>query len=190
MKRTLILIAFLACGCLLAADTTNSEGQAGYIIEGDGEFGKELKELVKKHSKDGNVSVNIYKAKANEVDNRLINIGVNPNQNFNLARGEEAYNKHCAHCHGQKGEKRPFGTSRRLSELTGKQIADLVGNYAANPNYGGKNKHIMRPAAVRVSHRDLGDIVSYLKGENALIFSDEGNEPISTKPTEQGTYIE
>ena len=61
MKRTLIFIAFLACGCLLAADTTNSESQAGYIIEGDGEFGKELKELVKKHSKDGNVSVNIYK---------------------------------------------------------------------------------------------------------------------------------
>lgn len=182
--KGLILALFFAFSYLMANDTNS------YILDADGEFGKELQELVKKHSKDNNISVNIYKAQPDEVDKRLINIGINPNQNFNLARGQELYKRQCAHCHGNKGEKKPFGSSRKLSKLSAKQIVDIVGNYADDASYGGKNKQLMRPAAMRVSHRDLGDIVAYLKGENALIFTNKGNAPISTKPTKQGVYIE
>ena len=120
----------------------------------------------------------------------MINIGVDKSQDFNLARGEELYKKSCAHCHGEKGQTRAHSTSRKLSEMTAEQINDAFIGYVNNPDYGGEKRSLMQPYAVSTSYRDLGDIISYIKGENAFVYTNEENRPISRKPTEQGTYIE
>lgn len=187
MKKTLIFSAL--CAALLFGAEQN-----GYLIEADGEFGKELEALVAKY--DNNVSVRIIKntpENATTKDGRkrrLINFGVDKSQDFNLARGEELYKKTCQHCHGEKGQSRAYATSRKLSEMTAEQINDAFIGYANNPDYGGEKKNLMQPYAVSTSYYDLGDIISYIKGENAFVYTNEENRPISKKPTEQGTYIE
>ena len=47
------MIPLLIASNLIAANDS-------YIIEADGEFGKELKALVEKHAKDNNLSVKVY----------------------------------------------------------------------------------------------------------------------------------
>lgn len=186
MKKSLFFALF-CCAALF--------GENGYVIEADGEFGKELEELVAKHSKDGNVTVKIHK---NTIDTstrdgrkkRMINIGVDKGQDFNVARGEEIYKDRCANCHGQKGEVRAHGIARKLNEMTPQQINDAIIGYANNPDYGSSKRFLMQPFAASINYRDLGDVISYIKGESAFIYSNTENRPISRKPTEQGTYLE
>lgn len=185
MKKT-FLFAAVCCVALFAADS-------GYVLEADGEFGKELEELVAKY--DGNATVRVTKRKEDDTTKdgkkrRLINIGVDKSQDFNLARGEELYLKKCAHCHGEKGDRSAYGSSRKLNQMTAQQINDAIIGYANNPDYGGEKKHIMQPFAVSTNYKDLGDIISYVKGENAFVYTNESNKPISRTPTSQGTYIE
>lgn len=185
MKKTFLAAAL--CAALFGAN------EGGYVLEADGEFGKELEALVNKY--DGNATVRVTKRKEDTStkdgrSRRLINIGVDKGQDFNLARGEELYLAKCAHCHGEKGGKSAYGASRKLNEMSAQQINDAIIGYANNPQYGGESRHIMQPFAVSVNYRDLGDIISYVKGENAFVYTNEANQPISRKPTEQGTYIE
>lgn len=170
--------------------------EAGYYIEAQGEFGKELETLVNKYkAQDANVSINIYKNKPDDTASdgrkrRFINIGVDKSQNFDMAKGEEIFLKRCASCHGNKGEKRAHGVSRPIKDLSAQEINDSIIAYANDPDYGGEKRHIMKPFAVSINYRDLGDVISYLRGENAFVYTQEGNSPISRKPTEQGTYLE
>ena len=185
MKKTFLAMAL--CVAIFGAD------ESGYVLEADGEFGKELEALVNKY--EGNATVRVTKRKEDKStkdgrSKRLINIGVDKGQDFNLARGEELYLAKCAHCHGEKGEKSAYGESRKLKDMSAQQITDAIIGYANNPQYGGDKNNIMQPFAVAVNYRDLGDIISYIKGENAFVYTNEANQPISRKPTAQGTYIE
>lgn len=184
MKFHSCFACLFACSLLFSADNDK------YVIEAKGEFGKELKNLVEKYAKDENVSINVYQ-KDDSNDGRLLNIGVNKNQNFNIKAGEIAYNKNCLHCHGEKGEKRAMGASQKLSEMSAEDIEANFSEYGSDPEFGGKLKYIMQPYAKKISYRDLGNIIAYLKGENAFVIDDEnsGNTDIQTTPTEQGTYL-
>ena len=66
MKK-LLKLSFLAC---LFISFCNSNDET-YIFEAKGEFAKELKALVEKHSKDEGVEVNVYNTTPNVGDSRF-----------------------------------------------------------------------------------------------------------------------
>ncbi|WP_086247241.1 c-type cytochrome [Campylobacter vicugnae] len=168
-----------------------------YIIEADGEFGKELKALVEKHATDNNLSVKVYENSnkqpskfEDDEDDRFINIGINKNANYNSDKGKELYDKNCKSCHGEKGTKRAMSVSERLSDMSGDDIADSMAGYRGDAQYGGRLKYLMRPIAIKMSLKDLGHIIAYLKGDNAFAIDDDENDDIKTTPTTQGSYLE
>lgn len=181
---TSFLASFLAFGLLNAAE------QDTYIFEAKGEFAKELKDLVEKHSKDENVSINVYQAP--HKDSRFLGIGIDKNIKYRADEGKKIYMKNCASCHGENGEKRAHGVSRKLKDITADEIALGISGYSADPEFGSKLKYLMQPIAAKTTARDVGYIIAYLKGEDSYIFQSfipEENSKIQTTPTEQGTYI-
>ncbi len=197
MKKPKIILLAGLCATFAAGVDLNSTVPANdsrYVIEAKGEFGRELKNLVEKYAKDGNASVNIYQggSATGLDDSRFLNIGVNRNQFFNITAGEQIYIKRCQSCHGEKGEKRASAHSKRLKDMSAEDIEAAINSYSNDGNYGGSQRDVMQTEAQRISYRDLGNVIAYLKGENAFLMNQEnlGNGDISTKPTNQGTYLE
>lgn len=188
LQKSMICISLVSF--LSAADTTDD---SSYVIEAKGDFGRELKALVEKYAADENVSINVYKKAPQDEDNGgFINIGVDKNRQYNASRGEALYNQHCLQCHGEKGSKRAMGVSERLNKMSGEDIAASMSAYNSDPDFGGQLKYVMAPMAKNVSFKQVGDIIAYLKGDNAFVIEDttDDNSDISTKPTKQGSYLE
>ena len=185
-------ISFLVCflfGVLVANDDT-------YVFEAKGEFAKELKELVEKHSKDENNSVNVYKKTQDVGDSRFLGIGINKNVSYSVEEGKALYMKKCASCHGQNADKKAYGTSRRLKDMDAEDIYISMNSYLTGDSFGGSFRTVMYNEAAKTSSNDLGYILAYLKGpddpflnKNFSSIWRKGNEPIQTTPTEQGSYL-
>lgn len=191
MNLFLKLLPCIFITCLFAADDSN------YVIEAKGEFGKELKELAQKYAKDKNASVKIYEKESNSTSNEkkstslgFINIGVNKNKVYNISKGEKLYNENCKHCHGENGNSRAMGVSKRLSKLSAEDISAAMSAYNSDPTYGGRLKYLMRPMAERMSYNEIGAIIAYLKGNNAFEKVQNKDDDVNAKPTSQGTYLE
>ena len=181
-------VSFLVCfllGVLFANDDT-------YVFEAKGEFARELKELVQKHSKDGNVSVNVYqKAPASdEVGYRKVGGMANA--------GREIFMKKCAKCHGENGEKKAYGTSQRLKDMSGEEMVVNLRAYTNDGEHGGRFKMIMQAEALKVTDKEMMAIIAYIKGEDdpylnksfgGGVYWDRQNRPVQTTPTEQGSYL-
>lgn len=184
-------ISFLVCfllGFIFAEEES-------YVFEAKGEFAKELKELVQKHSKDGNVSVNVYE-KAPSANGAPVS-GYRQVGAMSEA-GRKVFMQKCASCHGEKGEKRSYGVSARLKDLTGEEIATNLHSYITDSEHGGKFKMIMRTEAMKVQDSELDLIIAYIKGEDDPYLNrsfiggaywENQNKPIQTTPTEQGSYL-
>ncbi|AGZ81294.1 c-type cytochrome [Campylobacter fetus] len=186
LKKPLLFIC-LAC-FMYAADVPDD---SSYVIEAKGDFGKELKALVEKYAKDENVSINVYKKSPQDSSGGFINIGVDKNRAYNASRGEELYNVNCKHCHGDKGTSRAMGASQRLADMSAEDISVAMSGYNSDPTFGGKLKYIMQPMAKNVNFSQVGDIIAYIKGNNAFSSEDDiKNSNISTKPAQQGSYLE
>lgn len=180
-------ISFLVCflGAFLFGDT--------YVIEADGKLADELKEVIQKHSKDENTSINIYKKSTNDLEKQgYQKVGAMANT------GKEIYMQKCASCHGEIGEKRAYGVSQSLKNMTGEEIAVNVHSYINDGEHGGKFKMIMKTQSMKVSDRDLDFIIAYIKGEDDPYLNrsfaggshwENQNKPIQTAPTEQGSYL-
>lgn len=182
-------ISFLVCflfGLLFADDDS-------YVIEAKGEFAKELKELVEKHSKDGNVSINVYqKNEPSEFEKKGYHkVGGMANA------GKEVYMKKCASCHGANGEKKAYGVSERLKDMKGEEIVVNLHSYITDSEHGGKFKMVMRSQSMNISDNEMDLIVAYIKGEDdpylhrnfAGSYWQRQNKPIQTTPTDQGSYL-
>lgn len=165
-----------------------SANQDSYIFEAKGEFAKELKALVEKYSAEQNLSINVYENAPSEQNSRFLNIGVDSNAKFNASLGASLYAKKCASCHGENGEKRAHGVSKRLKDLSANDIEAAFSGYTSDPEFGGRLRDLMRPVASMTSYKDLGAIIAYLKGSNALKESTNSNTDISTTPS-QGSYL-
>lgn len=186
--RKLLNLSFLAClltPFLLANDET-------YVFEAKGEFAKELKALVEKHSKDEGVEVNVYNTAPNDVgDSRFLGIGINKNIDYSTEQGKKVYDKKCLECHGEKGDRRSYAGARKLSNMSGKEIYYSFQAYYNDSTHGKAGRIIMQPIAASTSSEELGYIIAYLKGEDDFIFKDKAmeNTNISRNPTNQGTYL-
>ena len=180
-------IAFLVCflSAFLFGDT--------YVIEADGKFADELKEVVQKHSKDENSSVEIYKKSTGDLEKQgYQKVGAMAN------RGKEIYMQKCFSCHGETGEKRAYGVSQPLKNMTGEEIAVSVHSYINDEDHGGKFKMVMRSQSMKLTDGDLDFIIAYIKGEDDPYLNrsfiggsywENQNKPIQTTPTEQGSYL-
>ncbi|MDY6135551.1 cytochrome c [Campylobacter lanienae] len=160
-------------------------GQDTYTIEADGKFGKELRDLIVKHAKENNVSVRIYEksdspkkepAKATNTISQKV-------ATDNNTKGKELYDKQCKSCHGDKGSKNAMGVSKKLSDISAKEMADALANYRNDPKYGGKLKHLMAPVAKRLNPQDQSDIIAYLKDNKS---DTDKVKPLQT-PTDQSS---
>ena len=182
-----ISVSLALCSLMYAADDEQS-----YIFEAKGDFAKELKSLVEKYSKESNVSINVYENAPQTQSGRFLNIGVDGRANYSAKRGEELYAANCSKCHGEKGEKRAYGTSRPLTKISADDIETAFAGYLTDPDFGDRNRHLMKPVAVTTTYKDLGDIIVFLKGKDALKFingsSVNQNTDVSTTPT-QGSYL-
>lgn len=180
-------VSFLVCflSAFLFGDT--------YIIEADSELAKELKEIVEKHSKDENASVGIYKKnESSEFEKK----GYHKVGGMSAA-GKALFLQKCAKCHGETGEKRAYGVSQRLKDMTGEEMAINLRAYTNDGEYGGRFKIIMQAEALKVSDNEMKLIIAYIKGEDDPYlnrsfggdFWEKQNKPIQTTPTEQGSYL-
>ncbi|MCR8699840.1 c-type cytochrome [Campylobacter ureolyticus] len=183
----LLKLSFLAC---LFVSFCNANDET-YIFEAKGEFAKELKALVEKHSKDEDVEVNVYKTNSNVGDSRFLGIGINKNIDYSAEQGKKIYDKKCLECHGEKGTKRSYVGVRKLSKMSGKEIYYSFQAYYSDPSHGKAGRVIMQPISASTSSEELGYIIAYLKGEDDYIFKDKAmeNTNISRNPTNQGTYL-
>lgn len=176
--------------CILASLLFLQADNETYVIEANGEFGKELQELVKKHANENNVSVNTYKKQGEEKSDSFISVGINKNQKFSIEKGLIAYENNCKSCHGEKGNTRAMGVSRKLSELSAEEIESQVRAYAIDAEYGERTRFVMQPFARKVSSKELGNIIAYLKGTESFKQDENENDDVQTKPTKQGTYLQ
>ena len=180
-------ISFLVCflGAFLFGDT--------YVIEADGKLADELKEVVQKHSKDENASINVYKKSTSDLEKQgYQKVGAMANA------GKEIYMQKCFSCHGETGERRAYGVSQPLKNMTGKEIAINLRAYTNDGSYGGRFKIIMQTQALKVTDDDMKLIIAYIKGEDDPYINrsfmggaywENQNKPIQTAPTEQGSYL-
>ena len=184
----LFKVLFLVCFVSFSAFSAD---EPSYVFEAKGEFAKELKALVEKYSKDENISINVYeKAPAQDSSGKFLNIGIDSNRKYSAEKGKELYAKNCASCHGENGEKRAYGASEKLTNLSVDDIEAAFSGYLSDPQYGGNMRDLMKPVAARTTYKDLGAIIVFLKGSDALIHKNDAQEntEVSTTPN-QGSYL-
>ena len=185
-------ISFLACFFAFNLNAADKASDDTYVFEAKGEFAKELKSLIEKHSKDENVTVNIYK-NTPVAGSKTHSGKVNRNINSLKERGGAIFAEKCASCHGEGGQKRAYGASRKIKDLSGKEIAMAISQYTTDLSYGGKMKNIMQSIAAKTSATELGYIIAYLKSDDSFLYdgpsSRSTNTEISTAPSEQGSYL-
>lgn len=124
---------------------------------------------------------------------RLLNLGADPNFEYNAQLGRELYLKECARCHGNNGEKKAYREADRLSKMSAKDIESSLRQYKiGNTEFGGKQANVMRLRASSLSNEDIGNIITYLKGEDAFKYyhNPKENKDISRKVSKQGLYLE
>lgn len=185
MRKVLKIVSLLFVSSVVFAEDT-------YVIEAKGEFGKELESLIQKYAKDQNLSINTYKRSQAPINqNDIINVGVNKNYTYDIKNGKELYMANCFSCHGEKGTKKAMGTSKRLSQMEAGEIELSFRAYQIDSDHGGNYRNLMKPVAFKTTNSELGAIIAYLKGENALKNEILENKNIDTKTptTTQGSYL-
>lgn len=185
-------ISFLACFFAFTLNAADNANDDTYVFEAKGEFAKELKSLIEKHSKDENITVNIYKS-APAAGGKTHSGKVNRNINSLKEKGGEIFAEKCASCHGENGQKKAYRVSRKLKDLDAKEISIAISQYTTDLSYGGKMKNIMQPIAAKTGATELGYIIAYLKGDDSFLYDSSSsrstNTEISTAPSEQGSYL-
>ena len=182
-------ISFLACFFAFSLNAADKASDDTYVFEAKGEFAKELKSLIEKHSKDENVTVNIYK-NAPVAGSKTHSGKVNRNINSLKERGGAIFAEKCASCHGENGQKKAYGVSRKLKDMDAKEISIAMSQYTTDLSYGGKMKISI---AAKTGATELGYIIAYLKGDDSFLYDSSSsrstNTEISTAPSEQGSYL-
>jgi len=210
MKKKMIISAliFIFSSLLFASDDT-------YVFEAKGSFAKDLKALIEKHKKDGNIDVTVYKKtdienqKSNSLTNTIL-LAFSKNdaeslKNADINVGQKLYSEQCASCHGVNADENSYANSRKLSTLMPMEIVELLNAYKSNVGYrrgsndfgnkkfGGSTSFIMKPRAENLSTNEIQSIAVY-------IYSLNHNEKLQTemkKPTQpeksdekQSSYLE
>ncbi|OCR15321.1 c-type cytochrome [Helicobacter pullorum] len=135
-----------------------------------GEFGEEIKAILKKYSKNlGSKDIQVVREDADlTIQERsflesLIGTGeVAPSaKQANLENGKKLYNRDCASCHGEKGEisvakKSPINT------WSAQNIADEIKSYQ-DQSFQGQSRFVKNQIATRYTKKDMEDVGAYVE---------------------------
>ncbi|MBE3022435.1 cytochrome c [Campylobacter sp. RM13119] len=179
-------ISFLAC--VFAASVFGASEV--YYIRAYGEFGKELADMATKQANEKNEKIQVFidEDPRKYKDNRIVKIGVDRKGRYSASLGKELYEKQCMSCHGENADKRPYG-STALKNLSAQDIEDSIISYRSDTEFGKGGRLLMQTQAKIVNNQDLGAIIAYLKGKDALSEQEElQNKPVSTEK-KQGSYL-
>ncbi|EES89459.1 c-type cytochrome [Helicobacter canadensis] len=135
-----------------------------------GEFGEEIKAILKKYSKNlGSKDIQVVREDADlTVQEKsflqsLIGTGevASSSQKYNLENGKKLYNRDCASCHGEKGEiavakKAPINT------WSAQNIADEIKSYQ-DQSFQGQSRFVKNQIAQRYTKKDMEDVGAYVE---------------------------
>lgn len=171
MKKKFFLL--LACiSFLFSAEDT-------YVFEAKGDFAKELKQLVEKHSKEEKINVKVYKKGEKKAKKHAIL----------FEDGKKLYDKQCKSCHGEQGTKKAYNVSGIIKDMSFDDIDTVFGQFLSD-DYDGKYAFIMKPVAAKTKKDDLKSIAYYLN--DGKVQSDEDEEYYHEEPEtyiQQGSYL-
>lgn len=159
----------------LIVNLTITEGLYAECVcfELEGQFGEEIKAVLKKYAKDKNINANskVIEVDTNNADNTENTESFVGSQMFNsfsvesgatsdIQKGQKLYNRDCASCHGERAEKsvrtRPgivnWDTEKIISELRSYQTRD----------YEGQSRFVKEQMTQRYRKQDIVDIANYI----------------------------
>lgn len=148
-----------------------------YIFEAKGKFAKELKQLVEKYSKDGNIDVKVIKASKNK---NIISALLGRDNTIDLSVGKKIYDTNCFKCHGINAQKSSYANSRILSTMSKQEIIDQIYNYRRDINYGGSTRFVMYNAVDSLNDKDIKSIAEYIVNINKKDIKSNINKSINS----------
>jgi len=76
--------------------------------------------------------------------------------------GKKIYIDKCQSCHGEKADKKAYGTSRPLVELSLNDMDQSINDYMYD-NYDRGNAHVMKPYATFLTGTKVKEVYSYIQ---------------------------
>lgn len=135
-----------------------------------GEFGEEIKEILKKYSKNlGNKDIQVVREDAdltpqekNFLDS-IIGAGktTTVSNKTDREKGEKLYKRDCASCHGQKGEI-SIATKKPINTWQANDIVDELKSYQ-NQTFTGQSRFVKNQIAQRYTKDDMKNVASYIE---------------------------
>lgn len=174
MYKLLITFLFVIITFSLAAEDS-------YVFEAKGAFAKDLKALVEKYKKDGNIEVTVYKkgdvamSESKTITQSIISAFSKDTAESlkyaDVSKGEKIYTNHCSRCHGKNANSTKYSNARKLSTLKPITIVELLEGYKSNyeGNFGGSTRFIMKPQADKLTSEDMQSIAVYIYSINNSI---------------------
>jgi len=153
-----------------------------YVFEAKGQFAKDLKALVEKYSKDGKVEVKVYK-KSDSIMSSVLG------ESRSIQSGQALYQKRCASCHGQNGERGAGAGSKILKNMSAEEIETAMDNYKRDEHFGGSMKMLMQDVAQSMRSVDLKAIIGYIKGTTSTS-SNKTQNKIEDSSEEKSSYLQ
>lgn len=194
----LIVSGLLLATYALAADVNSNEKT--YTFKAKGEFAEELKALIQKHSKEGEVEITEEKdtkpkSRYRKKKKTLVEAFLTADEELSgdLAYGQEIYDKTCYRCHGTKADKSSYPSARVLNTLSKKELYEALWSYKTDSSYGGASKFIMYNQAGMLGSEEMVSVSAYIYSlthskSKATAPIDQPEED-KEKQGVQGTYL-
>ncbi len=193
MLRVLLSVA------ILFAFSFGAEEEKTYVFKAKGKFAEELKQLMKKHEKEGKVEIyedkpDYYNAPRHKERSIIGSLLGNEEIYGDIKRGKRLYDKSCYRCHGKKADKSTYISARVLNTLSKDQLYDTIRAYKTDSNYGGFAKIVMREQAIGLPDDDIASLATYIYSlshsrKDALEPLNKQEEVEIKKQGVQGTYL-
>ncbi len=168
-------IKHIIAACVLGATLGFAQEGDCICFELKGEMGKELKALIEKyHGEIAEAKIRSVRGgydrgygRTQQGDFSMFTLEEKEAmQNKHLiAEGKPLYERKCKSCHGENAEKRAYGKSRPLKDLSKEQMLNAIIGYTNN-TYDRGMAFIMRPHAASVTESQMESIAAYIKSLN------------------------
>ncbi|MBX7491177.1 c-type cytochrome [Helicobacter turcicus] len=155
--------------CILTLSGTLYAGEC-ICFELKGEFGEEIKAIMKKYSKNlGGDNIKVVREDADLTPQErsflssMLGTGEvsESKRGANLENGKKLYNRDCAGCHGQKGEI-SVASQKPINTWKAADIANEIKTYA-NQTFEGQSRFVKNQIAQRYTKRDMDEVGAYIE---------------------------
>lgn len=187
---TMLLWVFGSC--------TDTNEEKTYLFKAKGEFAEELKALMEKHAKNGDVEIQELKNTRNfgQESPSILNSFLNDEElSGDIEYGKHIYERTCYRCHGQKADKSSYASARVLNTLSKEELYESLHSYKTDALFGGNNKFIMHEQAIGMTTPEMVSVSAYIYSLSHT--KSEAKKPIGSKTKDsnnddeavQGTYL-